>query len=393
MQEITVVGGGLAGLIAAIEAAESGAPVRLLEARSRLGGRAATAPGDHRANLGPHALYTGGSLWEWLVARELEQPCGRPAARGLRFRWQGELRRTPPTDAVVGLGRLLGKEAPVDLSFDEWVEHRAGTGAARALAGLAGPLTFDHDPGRLSADFVWSRMRRILLQPRPAARYVVGGWAALVDRLAERARALGVVIACGAKVDSIDDIDGPVIVALDPGGARRLLGDDSLRVESPRIALLDVALAGSRRTDPYIVSDLDEAGFSTRVTDVVPTLAPDGEELVQLSLGMRPDETLDAAVERAHAIVDLAYPGWRDRLTWSRRSGVRESAGALDLPGTTWRDRPPVGYAPGVWLAGDWVASPGHLAEASCTSAVTAAAGALEAAWSARIRTGVAARH
>jgi hypothetical protein len=108
---------------------------------------------------------------------------------------------------------------------------------------------------------------------------------------------------------------------------------------------------------------------------------------------MRPDETLDAAIDRAHAIVDLAYPAWRDRLTWTRRSGVRESSGAVDLPGTTWRDRPPVAYAPGVWLAGDWVAAPGHLAEVSCASAVTAAAGALEAAWSTRIRAGAAGRN
>jgi uncharacterized protein with NAD-binding domain and iron-sulfur cluster len=37
MGAITVIGGGLAGLIAAIECAEQGVPVRLLEARSRLG--------------------------------------------------------------------------------------------------------------------------------------------------------------------------------------------------------------------------------------------------------------------------------------------------------------------------------------------------------------------
>jgi phytoene dehydrogenase-like protein len=288
---------------------------------------------------------------------------------------------------------LYRTQAPVDRSFADWVTERSGAELARALSGLAGPVTFDADPGRLSAEFVWTRLRRILLQPVPTARYVVGGWGALADRLADRARELGVTIACGAKVDSLDDVaGGPVIVALEPGAARRLLGDEGLRAESPRVALLDVAVA-SRRGDPYIVSDLDEAGFSTRATAVVPSLAPDGEELVQLSLGMRPDETLDAAIDRAHAIVDLAYPGWRDRLTWTRRSAVRESSGAVDLPGTTWRDRPPVAYAPGVWLAGDWVAAPGHLAEVSCASAVAAAAGALEAAWSTRIRAGAAGRN
>ena len=37
---VTVVGGGLAGLIAAVECAEAGVPVRLLEGHARLGGRA-----------------------------------------------------------------------------------------------------------------------------------------------------------------------------------------------------------------------------------------------------------------------------------------------------------------------------------------------------------------
>jgi hypothetical protein len=370
-QQVTIVGGGLAGLIAAIEAAERGAPVRVLEARSRLGGRAATAPGDHRANLGPHALYTSTVLWEWLDQRGLAQPANVPALRGLRLRWQGELRRTPPL-GFASLRHLRGQEAPVDRSFRAWVTDHSGPDPADALSGFAGVLTFDHDPGRLSAAFVWERVQRISLHARPVARYVVGGWAALVDRLADRARALGVVVETGAKVESRADVDGPLIVAVDPGGARRLL-DEPFPVESPRVALLDVALT-SRRGDPFLVSDLDEGGFSTRVTAVVPSLAPKGESLLQLSIGMRPDEELDHAVGRLEAILDLGYEGWRDRLTWSRRSGVRESTGAIDLPGTTWRDRPPVSYAPGVWLAGDWVAAPGHLAEASCTSAMRAAA-------------------
>ena len=39
MREITIVGGGLAGLTAAISCAERGAAVRLLEAHELLGGR------------------------------------------------------------------------------------------------------------------------------------------------------------------------------------------------------------------------------------------------------------------------------------------------------------------------------------------------------------------
>ncbi len=70
-QQITIVGGGLAGLSAAIACAEGGAKVRLLEAHDALGGRARSNDGPFKANLGPHALYQDGPLWQWLAERKL----------------------------------------------------------------------------------------------------------------------------------------------------------------------------------------------------------------------------------------------------------------------------------------------------------------------------------
>lgn len=61
MSKVTVVGGGLGGLIAAIECAERGGAVELLEPRGRLRGRASFMSGPLVAGLGPHALCTGGS--------------------------------------------------------------------------------------------------------------------------------------------------------------------------------------------------------------------------------------------------------------------------------------------------------------------------------------------
>ncbi len=382
---VTVVGGGLAGLIAAIECAEAGADVRLLEARSRLGGRAVSTQGPFVANLGPHALYAPGELWDWLVARRLHQPSRTPRSLAIRFRDRGCLRRVPPR-ALRRAALLRGADAPVDTDLRSWLAGRwgdrdsdtDGDHDAEAMGGLAGVLTFDHDPGRLSAAFVWERVRRILLAPRPAARYVAGGWSALVDRLAAAATERGVRIETGARVGALDDLGpGPVIVAVEPGAARRLLGDDRLCATSPRVALLDIGLVG-RRGDPYIVLDADEAGFVTRTSAVIPT-APAGHHLIQVHMGLRPGEDLASGVGRIERLLDGAFPAWRDREVGRRRSVVSESTGALDLPGTTWRDRTQVAYGDGVWLAGDWVAAPGHLAEVSHASAVTAARQATQA--------------
>lgn len=385
---ITVVGGGLAGLVAAVECAEAGVPVRLLEGHARLGGRATSTPGPFVANLGPHALYTGTELWDWLRRRDLHGPAPMPRSPRIVVRWRGSVRRVPPR-ALLPVLRWRGVDAPVDRDLRGWLTERWGPDTAAAVAGLAGPLTFDHDPGRLSAAFVVERIVRILVKPRPAARYVAGGWSALVGRVADHARAVGVRVETASPVAAGDLADlaapGPVIVAVDPGAARRLLGDtvttgaSGAVAERRRVALLDVGLAASRR-DPYVVFDLDEAIFSTRPSAVVPALSPARHALVQLSGGMAPGESLDDGVGRLEAVLDAALPDWRERERWRRRSGVREATGAVDLPGTTWRDRPAGERGDGLWLAGDWVAAPGHLAGVSATSAIAAARGAVAAA-------------
>src|SRR5947209_1241551 len=99
-KEITVVGGGLAGLVAAISCAEVGASVRLVEAHRMLGGRARTSTGPFRANLGPHVLYDDGPLWTWLTERGLAGDEPRSPMHGLRFRFRGALRRTPPASLL-----------------------------------------------------------------------------------------------------------------------------------------------------------------------------------------------------------------------------------------------------------------------------------------------------
>ncbi|MFB8775039.1 NAD(P)-binding protein [Streptomyces broussonetiae] len=377
MHRITVVGGGFAGLTAAITAAEAGAQVTVHEAHHTLGGRARTADAPYRTNQGPHALYNGGPHWTWLQRRDLIGPLAPlPAleAARLRLRHKGVLRRTPPFP-MLRLLRRTARQAPVDVDFLTWAAEQAGEEGARAAAHYSAVALFHHDPGSLSAAFVQERLRRATKLP-PEAHYPRGGWGSVIDRMAARAWNLGVRVETLSRVDSLPAGGGPVIVATSLDAARRLLRDDGLTWPSGRTALVDIAVR-TRRGDAFAVYDLDAPGWLERFTAQDRTLAPAGEQLIQGQVPVAPHESRADGVARAEQLLDLAFEGWRERVTWRGEALANGRTGAVDLPGTSWRDRPAVDRGDGVYLAGDQVAAPGVLSEVSFNSALTAVSLAL----------------
>ncbi|MDV9193672.1 FAD-dependent oxidoreductase, partial [Streptomyces sp. SR27] len=284
------------------------------------------------------------------------------------------LRRTPPP-GLLRQSLRTAERAPADLDFLTWATRLAGERTAREAAAYAAVALFHHDPGTLSARFVQERLHRAAALP-PEARYVRGGWGRLIERMAARAWETGVRIETSSRVGRVPSGEGPVIVATSLPAAARLLGDPTLTWESGRTVLFDLALR-TRKGDPFAISDLDAPGWIERFTAQDPSLAPAGQQLVQAQLPIAPGATKADGVAHAERLLDLGFPGWRERTVWRREAVSRGRTGAVDRPGTTWRDRPAVDRGDGVYLVGDQVAAPGVLSEVSFTSAVEAVSLAL----------------
>jgi phytoene dehydrogenase-like protein len=372
MDSVTIIGAGVTGLVAAIEAADRGWSVTLHEAGRAPGGRAATLAGPYRANLGPHGLYTDGSLWSWLERHALTPAVAKPP-RGLDRRaatlvlTAGRLGYFPAAlDAAIA---ALPEEAPVDDSFRSWLVGRIGRTYAEAIIGLLFVVTYAPDPGILSAAFMHERLRR---SRSDVVRYVSGGFGTLVERLAERAARMGVELRTGAAVHEVGD--GPTVVATSLPVARRITGDPGLEWPSGAAALLDLGLEAEADVDWLRIFDLDGRCYVARFSEVDQTLAPPGHDLVQAAAPCGPGQDAAGALRRVEEVLDTAWPGWRQRVRWQRRSVMRGLTGALDPPGTTWRDRPAIHRGGDLYVATDQSAAPGVLAEVGAAAAVEAVA-------------------
>ena len=360
--DLMIVGAGLTGLTAAIEAAEHGWRVTVAEAHSRPGGRARSLAAPFRANAGPHAIYVDGPWWAWLECRGLTPPIVEAPRHPGLVRAGGRLGSWPAglSEAIAA----LPAEAPAEESFRAWLLRHVDAKTAEAITGVVFISTFDHDPGRLSAAFAHQRLRRARAG---GARYVAGGWSTLVDLLAERAAGLGVRIRTRTRVPALPE--GPTILATSLATARGLTGDSSLTWPSARTATFDLGLRAGGGPGWFRVMDLDDRIYAARYSLADLTLAPPGHELVQIAAACAPGERKTDAERRVRRLLDQTWPGWRAAVEWHRSALRTHCTGAVDLPGTTWHDRPAISRGNALTVATDQSAAPGLLAEVGISAA------------------------
>ncbi|MCU0878316.1 MAG: FAD-dependent oxidoreductase, partial [Pirellulaceae bacterium] len=312
--DAVVVGGGLAGFIAAAKLARAGRSVALLEQGKQLGGRAATSTeGGVHLNLGPRALYCQGHAFRLL--RELDVPVrGALPAPGIALGYyRGREHRLPGTLSSLFWTRLLSpaqkwrlahllRELPhldtsglTSTSTAQWVRRRYGTGALADYLFTSFRLTtYVADMEQLSAGAAIDQLK---LGLAGNVWYLDGGWQSLIEGLRRAAVRRGAIVRSGSHVASVRAEAGGVLVelpdrviranivvlAIPPRNACETL---SLPAEHPlvrwlasaqpvRAACLDVALAKLPRPQHRFALGVDQPLYFS-VHSAAAQLAPDG---------------------------------------------------------------------------------------------------------------------
>ncbi len=414
--DAVIVGGGLAGMIAAVKLARAGRSVAVLEQSKHLGGRAATTEQDGvQFNLGPRALYCHGHAFRLL--RELAVPfSGRIPNPGIGLGvYRGRESKLPRKLSELLFTTLLSwrekwqlaaflQELPAldtsplqGLSAQCWVSDRYGSGALADYLWTMFRLTsYAADMKHYSAGAALDQMK---IGVAGNVWYIDHGWQSLIDNLRNVAVQFGANVQAGAHVARIrSDANGVIvyttggeevkadsaILAIGPQKAAALLNlpDEHgvvrwMNAARPvRAACLDIALTSLPRPQHRFALGLDQP-FYFSVHSAAAELAPSGVAVIHvmkyLSNTDEPGKHSEVELEQ---FLDQLQPGWRQRVR-SRRF-LPSMLVAPDLPqgavgGLAGRPRVDAVGVPSVYLAGDWVGSHGQLADAAAASAEEAA--------------------
>ncbi|WP_134682643.1 phytoene desaturase family protein [Brevibacillus migulae] len=411
--DAAVIGGGLAGLIAAIDLAKGGVSTVLLEKSSRVGGRAMTSNKNGVfLNLGAHALYRTGKAFAILQELGVRVEGGRPASQ-VSVLAQNRLLPLPTSPWGLFSSRLLswsGKRQLMKMMMTltklepdslpiipikEWVEGEIDDPLVRKVFyALCRTATYTVEPEHLLAGPALSQIQRSL---KGGVLYLHGGWQTIVDQLREKAAEAGVHIISNKRVAEIQQENGRVkrlhfadgeqmdvtyvISTAPPAETERLLQGGEHTVlkrwkEAARpsmAACLDLGLTKLSAQGPHFVLDLDRPIYFSNHS-LHAQLSANGTVVTHLLKYNGPHESDPKEDERIlEETMNLLHPGWEKDVV--ARQFLPNIAVSHDFPhiGREMARGPEVPEVQGFYVAGDWAGHGEFLADASAASARRAA--------------------
>ncbi|MFP5116066.1 phytoene desaturase family protein [Bacillaceae bacterium C204] len=411
--DVVIVGGGLAGYVAANYLSKTNLSILIVEKGKHVGGRARTNKLKQQyLNLGPHALYKKGKAVSILEELGIHLPGKSPKLNGILIENNIEY-AAPLSPFELFTTRLLnGKERiewmaallklmntdPDKLAaqtFQQWVKQVTHSKIVESLLYVLGRLsTYCHAPERVSAKVMVSNMKNAM----GGALYLDGGWQTIIDQLHNRAILSGVQVQPHTLVKQIDPaqldhfklvlsneeeiLAKYVICTTGPHELNEMLTEKVnsknnffAQITPIRGATLDVAL--TKLPNPkrlFALSITDPLYYSVHSTYA--RLSDDTNSAVlHVFKYHHPDDQIDgtSVKNELEQFLDKLQPGWQQYVITKRF-----------IPNITVNQRlPQIGdeqklqrsktEIPGLYIAGDWASPDAILADGAFSSAKQAA--------------------
>lgn len=412
MNDVVIIGAGLAGYTAAHYLATKNASVLMLEKSGTVGGRAKTKKiNGQYFNTGPHAVYKTGEGCAILEQLGIQLSGQSPKLNGelfdhhishaLPFNIHGLLttsylswkERVEWMRIVLRISRVKLTVEPQQ-TYQQWVEQNVHSDKVKHLLYVLGRLaSYCHAPDLISAKVMLAQLKTSL----GGVLYMDGGWKSLVDQLHNKAVMLGVQIQTDSNVQHItaDRNDcfeltlsnrqiihaRNVIYTGEPQELNRMLNFDHQYnnfisgITAVKGAFLDVALTELPQPKRlYALGAVDPLYFS--VHSPYAKLSECGDSIILHCFKYYyPGEQVNSEKVRLELeqFIETIQPGWKNYKITSRF-----------IPNITVNQRLPrveednpllqtQAIIPGLYIAGDWASPHSMLLDGAVSSGKRAA--------------------
>lgn len=408
--DVAIIGGGIAGLVAAIELAQAGKSVVLLEKASQFGGRAISVKKNGASfNLGGHAIIKGGSAEEIFQDLGIRIEGGSPSANvsalwnnkvtplfkfifTQNLSWSG---RMEILKFFTKFGKIDADSVPA-ISLRSWIEQELRDPMVRHIVyAMFRVGSFTQAPDHQLAGPVLRHIARTF--KKNSIVYVQGGWQTIVDQLYEKAVRVGVSMMTGKNVTEIEHdgavrkikfADGKemdithVISTTPPAVTSRLLEDVGCKSvlrwkEQARVteaACLDLCLKRLPVPNRFAVLGVDQPIYFVNQSKFT-RLSEDSTSVVNIIKYNGTSGTDPKADERfLEQMMDLIQPGWQKEVV--ARQYLPNMVVAHDYMHIGREDRfpgPAVPEIAGLYVAGEWASHGELLVDAAAASGRRAA--------------------
>lgn len=410
-QDVTIIGGGIAGLSAAVLLARKNLKVTVLERSAELGGRAQSDEvGSSLFDRGPHALMRGGPAYSFFKGLDASFTDRAPAPWGVAY--FGDETFSLPQGPLTIMGcEFLSVQDRVDfaaffadiltldsdkydgLSLSDWFKKRRySADLIDVLNAYFRLISFTDDPDLVSAGAFLEQFQKNIAN---GVVYVAQGWRALVTALELEAKSLGVELRRRAQVTGLIQEEGgitrgvqlskgeeilseKVVFAVSPSAIRRILQSELPQLPQPSktsyVACLSVALSQRGRSPNNFALGIEHPLYASIYTDTVSLGSRDSVVVHGIHyLKQGAELSPETIIERIEGIFDSILPrDWKNQCLHRRflpRMAVNYDMPLAETNGLKGRSGIRALNMDNVFCIGDWVGAEGYLVDASVASA------------------------